>query len=152
MTEMLTPHFSVKEFLVTSHRALVDVQAKSWAEHEFIRKNAQRTCVMLERIREMVGPLRITSGYRCGELNDAVGGRPTSRHMLGLAADVQPIDLDNRTAMRRIVDALKVGALQEIDEAILEMNWLHLQIVPPGLVPRRLVLMTSDGIHFEGFA
>lgn len=33
-------------------------------------------------------PLFINSGYRCPELNKAVGGVPTSQHVLGMAADV----------------------------------------------------------------
>ena len=34
------------------------------------------------------GPLFINSGYRCPELNEAVGGVPTSQHVKGQAADV----------------------------------------------------------------
>jgi uncharacterized protein YcbK (DUF882 family) len=34
------------------------------------------------------GPLFINSGYRCPELNEAVGGVPTSQHPKGQAADV----------------------------------------------------------------
>lgn len=33
-------------------------------------------------------PLFINSGYRCPELNEAVGGVATSQHVLGMAADV----------------------------------------------------------------
>lgn len=33
-------------------------------------------------------PLHINSGYRCPELNKAVGGVPSSQHVLGEAADV----------------------------------------------------------------
>lgn len=42
------------------------------------------------------GPLFINSGYRCSELNKAVGGVPTSMHCKGMAADVacsDPISL-----------------------------------------------------------
>lgn len=38
------------------------------------------------------GPLFINSGYRCSELNKAVGGVPTSQHVLGQAADVGVTD------------------------------------------------------------
>lgn len=34
------------------------------------------------------GPLFINSGYRCPELNEKVGGVPTSQHTKGQAADV----------------------------------------------------------------
>ena len=38
------------------------------------------------------GPLFINSGYRCPELNKAVGGVPTSQHVKGQAADVACTD------------------------------------------------------------
>ena len=34
------------------------------------------------------GPIRITSGYRCAAHNTTVGGVSTSRHLIGIAADV----------------------------------------------------------------
>lgn len=38
------------------------------------------------------GPLIINSGYRCRELNEAVGGVETSQHTKGMAADVGVTD------------------------------------------------------------
>lgn len=44
---------------------------------------------VLQPLRDAVGmPLHINSGYRCEELNAAVGGVPTSQHVKGEAADV----------------------------------------------------------------
>ena len=44
---------------------------------------------VLQPLREAWGkPLTINSGYRCIELNKAVGGVPTSQHIVGQAADV----------------------------------------------------------------
>ena len=34
----------------------------------------------------------VTSGYRSGALNKAVGGSPSSAHRFGLAADIVPAD------------------------------------------------------------
>lgn len=43
----------------------------------------------LDKIREELGyPIIITSGYRCPELNKAVGGVKNSHHLKGLAADI----------------------------------------------------------------
>jgi uncharacterized protein YcbK (DUF882 family) len=43
----------------------------------------------LDAIREKLGrPVTITSGLRCSEHNRAVGGRPTSAHLKGLAVDI----------------------------------------------------------------
>ena len=52
---------------------------------------------VLQPLRDAWGkPLHINSGFRCRELNEAVGGVPTSQHRLGEAADVacdNPIEL-----------------------------------------------------------
>ena len=47
---------------------------------------------VLDPLREYLGcPIVITSGYRCRDLNNDVGGSPTSQHLLGLAADFRPL-------------------------------------------------------------
>lgn len=44
---------------------------------------------VLQPLRDAWGkPLHINSGYRCPELNAAVGGVPTSQHVKGEAADI----------------------------------------------------------------
>ena len=46
---------------------------------------------LLDPLREAFGrPIIVTSGYRCPELNKAVGGSPTSAHLQGYAADLVP--------------------------------------------------------------
>ena len=44
--------------------------------------------MVLQPLRDKFGPIRITSGYRCPELNHAVGGASNSKHMRGEAADI----------------------------------------------------------------
>ena len=72
------------------------------------------------------GKIKITSGYRCRRLNDHVGGKPTSQHMNGMAADIQfyfgsvMINID-------IIDAVKDLNL-EYDQMIWENGgkWVHI--------------------------
>jgi hypothetical protein len=53
-------------------------------------ENLTALCVhVLQPVRDSVKkPIRISSGYRCPELNKAVGGVPTSQHVKGEAADI----------------------------------------------------------------
>lgn len=47
------------------------------------------TLTVLQPLRDRWGlPLKINSGYRCIELNKAIGGVPTSQHTKGEAADI----------------------------------------------------------------
>ncbi|MDD7454945.1 MAG: D-Ala-D-Ala carboxypeptidase family metallohydrolase [Bacteroidales bacterium] len=48
---------------------------------------------VLQPLRDAWGkPLYVNSGYRCDELNVAVGGVPTSQHVKGEAADIATDD------------------------------------------------------------
>ena len=51
--------------------------------------NLEHTLQALNEIRKGYGkPIIITSGYRCKELNTKVGGKPNSKHLKGLAVDL----------------------------------------------------------------
>ena len=45
---------------------------------------------ILDPVREQFGiPFSPSSGYRCKELNEKIGSKPTSQHVLGQAADIE---------------------------------------------------------------
>lgn len=44
----------------------------------------------LDFLYDKVGPFRVVSSYRSKDVNDEVGGSPTSRHLAGDAADITP--------------------------------------------------------------
>lgn len=84
---------------------------------------------VLDPLREAWGaPLRVNSGYRCRELNKAVGGVPASQHMLGQAADITAGD---RRANRELYSLLRRLDLP-VDQAINEhdFSWLHISYGP----------------------
>lgn len=59
---------------------------------------------ILQPLRNMYGsPIIITSGYRCPELNTAIGGSAVSQHMSGMAADIDTA-YDNRRLFKIIVE------------------------------------------------
>ena len=65
-------------------------------------------CV-LDPIREHWGlPIRITSGYRCPELNVEVNGVEESYHMGGCAADITAIAPDEETRRLRNVELMSL--------------------------------------------
>ncbi len=55
--------------------------------------------------RLLVGPLHVSSGFRCEEPNRINGGVPNSQHRLGQAADILPIKTDLKAAYLKLVDS-----------------------------------------------
>ena len=70
----LSKHFSLSEFISsnTAERLGIDNVPKDKA----VIENLRNLCLeILQPLRDYVGaPVHINSGYRCPELNDAVGG------------------------------------------------------------------------------
>ena len=67
----------------------------------------------------------MTSGYRCGRLNKAVGGAAKSQHMYGQAADIRTVS-DKPSDNKKLFDLireLKLPYDQLIDEY--NYNWVH---------------------------
>jgi uncharacterized protein YcbK (DUF882 family) len=44
-----------------------------------------------QTVRNDLGPLKITSAYRCSEHNKKIGGASKSQHVLGNALDIKPL-------------------------------------------------------------
>lgn len=105
LDEHLSPHFTVGEFFRsgTAIRLGIDNnpdahpgEGISTAE---VVENLRALCTeVLEPLRRRVGRVIVTSGYRCQELNKAVGGVWNSQHLKGEAADI--FVPDTATAMR----------------------------------------------------
>lgn len=122
----LTPHFKFSELCTTSN-----VKYKLLNIDE-AQKNMGKMYMLAgfaERVREIVGkPLIITSGYRCPELNKAIGGAITSQHIFCEAIDfvvkgLRPEDIFNRI----VTSDLKYNQI------IIERNtkgsqWVHISI------------------------
>lgn len=72
-------------------------------------------------------PLAINSGYRCPEVNKAVGGVPTSQHTKGEAADVCPFGRNGHGDIE-VVRQLAQKAVEvdlPFDQMILYPSFVH---------------------------
>ena len=84
----LTEHFTLSEFerSATAEKYHINNRVPS----QYIPTLQQLCKEVLEPLRSFVGgPIVITSGYRCNQLNIKVGGAYASQHTLGEAADIQ---------------------------------------------------------------
>ena len=80
-------YFKMKEF---SHSdTAVSLGIDNTIPKECVANLEHLVHCVLDPLREHWGlPIRVTSGYRCPELNDEVGGVEESWHMDGCAADI----------------------------------------------------------------
>lgn len=91
---------------------------------------------LLDPVRELWGaPLRVTSGYRCRELNRAVGGAARSHHLRGMAADITTGSAAANGRLVRLILASGLRWTQLIAEKGTPdaPRWIHLSYDPADL-------------------
>ena len=118
MKEMISENFSYEEFedSVKAEENKIDNSIPSPEVKEHIKALVLN---VLQPLRAAWGkPLALNSGYRCPELNKIVGGRPTSQHLKGEAADVRT-DSPYKLACL----AIKLGL--PFDQMILYPTFVH---------------------------
>lgn len=127
MAQKFSEYFELEEFLVSSTARQKSIEnVPSWEVVQNLRSLAQ----FLDWLRQDWGSgIRITSGFRCEKLNKAVGGQPSSLHLKGWAADIQPVNGKMKEFKKFVVEWAKDKLF---DEIILEHNkkteWIHIQM------------------------
>lgn len=119
----LSSHFSFEELSYTSY-SFLSAQNRTCALCYKDNLTALAFYV-LEPVRALLGtPLKITSAYRCEELNKFVGGVVNSQHLLGQAADFIPEKWDLSCAFCKINSAEYL----HFGQIILEQGWIHISL------------------------
>ena len=92
-------------------------------------KNMQRLITnLIQPMRDSLGPIRITSGYRSPELNRAIGGSKKSQHSKAEAVDIQ-FWSEGQMNNRILYDWVLKSNI-EFDQMINEFNfaWIHISL------------------------
>jgi hypothetical protein len=110
-SDRLAPHFTAGEL------------GAQYAPPEYWA-NLRAVAAWLEMARGILGVgvadprLRVTSGWRSPEQNISVGGSPSSAHLVGLAADFEPLGQSLWSAWRKLDEARESGTLPQFDQII----------------------------------
>lgn len=122
-------------------------------------ENMRKTAIWMDKVREELGtPIVITSGYRCQELNDKIGGSPNSAHTEALAADFVCLDgKGGHLSLRGVFDIMRKQAADKkyplhFDQMILEHynpdnfaeGWIHFA------VPRFDKMSRREALIYDG--
>jgi hypothetical protein len=138
---MMTPlsaHWSLEQLCATSHgpnplTACARYGAR--VELDELRANAEHLARgILDRLADHFG-WRVSSCYRSPPVNAAVGGSPSSAHLVFLACDGAPGE--GRGSFADVIRNLSAAPPACLDRVIYEVRgktkWLHVQATPPGL-------------------
>jgi len=140
----MTPHFTLAEFTASNTAIRLDIDNTPTEE---ALKNLQILAKGLENVRTKLdgNAIRISSGYRCIELNRSVRSKDGSYHVKGLAADFTcPGYGTVNDVMRTIANS---GI--EFDQLIYEFNsWIHIGFPEEGKKARRQIFaITKNGVE-----
>ena len=108
---IIAPYFNLSEFACSCCN-LVMLHPKLLAKLVELRNTLER-------------PVYVTSGYRCFEYNQKVGGVVNSYHCIGLAADIKVKDINLITLLEicENIDFAGIGFYEK-------KNFLHLDVRP----------------------
>lgn len=116
----ISENFELKEFTESSIAKLKGIENNPGVQE--VRSVENLVTKLLQPLRELYNkPMRINSGYRCPELNVAVGGVSTSQHVKGEAADVAC------EHPKELVECLKRSGL-DFDQCIQYSSFVHLSL------------------------
>lgn len=136
----LSPNFALAEF--TRSQEATRRQINNKPDQASI-DNLHSLCLeILEPARAALGPVTISSGYRCLKLNRSLGSKDNSQHVTGNAAD---IEVAGKT-LREVVDW--IHAHTAYDQVILEFppdGWVHVSYDPARSRKSRLLAEHENG-------
>jgi hypothetical protein len=118
----LSPNFTLEEMIASETASRYGIDNTPPNE---VLMNLRRLALFLEEVRKVLGmPLHINSAYRSPEANQKVGGKPTSQHCKGAAADIKVKGMTPDQVVKAIINA---GL--SYDQVIREFDsWTHVSI------------------------
>jgi hypothetical protein len=134
MATWLSPHFALEELTATQHRQYDNRPSPS------VCQSLRQTAQAMEAVRRLLGGgvISVSSGYRCPELNRAIGGAPNSAHIRGRAVDFCAYGFGSPLEVCKAIAASDLS----FDQLIEEGAWTHIAFDP---AMRRQIL--TKGAH-----
>ena len=123
----------------------------NWPDDQQLDNLKRTASEIMDPIRERFGRIRITSGLRVSELNEAIAGSSrTSAHCFGRAFDFRPHDRD--VELFEVVDWVIASEIP-YDQIILEYHsWVHIASAATGKEPRRQALTKLSGEGYKNYS
>lgn len=139
----MTPHFSLREATTTS-TGLPNNPDPAQLERVI------NTAYNMEIVRAVLGrhPITVSSWFRSPQVNSAVGGVPSSEHLLGAAVDFTCPAYGSPVEICRAL--ISVAHILNYNQLILESGWVHISFPPDGQQGKKEVLTGKAGKYLQG--
>ena len=122
-------YFTLKEF---SHSdTAVSLGIDNTIPEECVRNIEHLVRYVLDPVRKQWGlPIRVTSGYRCPELNEEVCGVEDSYHMEGCAVDISAINPERNVELMSLIRAMHLTGHIVLTECYLgpKARYIHIAL------------------------
>lgn len=144
-------YFTIQE--LTSSQTAAKRGIKNETTPEIEQNLIALVAAVLDPLREKWGkPIKVHSGYRCPELNKAVGGVPTSQHMKGEAADISAGSPAETAKLGRML--VGMGAFDQVifencNRECTEAGWIHVSWKRVGENRRAVLRMVKGSKKYE---
>lgn len=120
----ISKYFTVEEFVASQTATRKGIDNTPTQE---ILDTIKKTAAKLDVVRELLGhPVLISSGFRCPQLNKAIGGAKSSSHMTGYAVD---FTCPGFGTPQQAFDAIRKSPIR-FDQCIAEGTWCHISFDP----------------------
>jgi urease beta subunit len=132
----LSPNFTLEE--MTASETAVRHGIDNTPDNDVLM-NLRRMALFLEEVRKVLDkPIHINSSYRSTEVNAKVGGKSTSQHCRGTAADIKVKGM----TPDQVVTAIVKSGLQYDQVIRVFDSWTHLSISNgKDIAPRKQALI-----------
>lgn len=126
----LTKNFTFNELVKTEHREYVEKNFREGLFNESIYNNLNKLAnKLLQPLREAIcHPIQVNSGFRCAELNKAVGGSKNSQHLTGEAADIVIIKAMSIYEQFKLIYRTLIEKSIPYGQIIYEHRWIHISL------------------------
>jgi len=133
----VTKNFKFSELKITGIKSINGKRVENNPKEREIINLCKLTFYLLQPIRDLIkAPLVIQSAFRSPAVNQAVGGAPSSQHILGQAADIHCNTISKLDLFKMI------GSQLDYDQLIYEVdaNCLHVSYVDSGANRREIMI------------
>lgn len=115
------PNFKYRELIRSDIASRYNIDntpsEEQWQNLEIV------TSQIIQPVRNVFGPIRITSGYRCRELCEKIGSSNTSNHTRGQAIDFEPV---NNVSLVDILEWISIHCkFRELIAEYFPNGWIH---------------------------